>query len=236
MKYALIGSGKVARHLEFYLHALNSNIESWNRRSGLPIDPVLADATHVLLAVSDPSIPQLAELAKPGQIVVHFSGASIVENVFAAHPLMTFGGELQTLEWYKSIPFIIDKGVSFEHILPGLPNKSFGLEKEKRPLYHALCALAGNSAFLLWLQIGAQFELQLELPKELLKPFLHQVVHNAFTASAADNFTGPVARQDWPVVRKHLSVLEDCPALKETYQNFIKQAAKSGVPIPKELQ
>jgi hypothetical protein len=37
-------------------------------------------------------------------------------------------------------------------------------------------------------------------------------------------------------VRRHLSVLEDFPALRETYQNFIKQAAKSGTPIPKELQ
>lgn len=235
MKYALIGSGKVARHLEFYLQALNLNFESWNRRSGLPIDPVLADATHVLLAVSDPSIPQLAALTKPDQIVVHFSGASVIENVFAAHPLMTFGGELQTLEWYKAIPFVIDKGVSFAHILPGFPNKSFGLDKEKRPLYHALCALAGNSAFLLWLQVGAQFELQLDLPKELLEPFLQQVVSNAFSASAEGKFTGPVARQDWPVVRKHLSVLKDFPALKETYQNFIKQAAKNGIAVPKEL-
>jgi predicted short-subunit dehydrogenase-like oxidoreductase (DUF2520 family) len=235
MKYALIGSGKVARHLEFYLQALNLNVESWNRRSGLPIDPVLADATHILLAVSDPSIPQLAALARPGQIVVHFSGVSLVENVFAAHPLMTFGGELQSLDWYKSVPFIIDRGVSFEYILPGLPNKSFGLDKEKRPLYHALCALAGNSAFLLWLQIGAQFELQLDLPKELLEPFLHQTVSNALGESAADNFTGPVARQDWPVVRKHLSVLKDFPALKETYRSFIKQAAKNGIPVPKEL-
>lgn len=236
MKYALIGSGKVARHLEFYLQALNLNVESWNRRSGLPIDPVLADATHILLAVSDPSIPQLAALARPGQIVVHFSGASVIENVFAAHPLMTFGEELGTLEWYKSIPFIIDKGVSFEHILPGLPNKFFGLDKEKRPLYHALCALAGNSAFLLWLQVGSQFELQLDLPKELLEPFLHQVVSNAFTKAPINNFTGPVARQDWPVVRKHLTVLNDFPVLKETYRNFIKQAAANGITVPKELQ
>lgn len=235
MKYALIGSGKVARHLEFYLQLLNLNVEAWNRRSGLPLDPVLQDATHILLAVSDPSIAQLAAYAKPGQIVVHFSGASNVENVFAAHPLMTFGEELGTLEWYKSIPFVIDKGVSFAHILPGLPNEAYGIEKEKRPLYHALCALAGNSAFLLWLQVAREFELDLQLPKELLEPFLHQVVHNALTDAGVKNFTGPVARQDWPTVRKHLSVLKEQPVLKTSYQNFIQQAAKNGVPVPKEF-
>ncbi len=235
MKYALLGSGKLARHFDFYLKKLGHNCILWNRRSGESLGPAISSATHVLLAVSDPAIPELAEFLRPGQIAVHFSGAAVIPGVFAAHPLMTFGAELQALEWYKKIPFVIDEGVSFSHILPGLPNPAFPLAPDKREIYHALCSLAGNSTFLLWQQIGDEFEDKLKLPRGLLEPFLQQVVRNALSPSAANNFTGPVAREDWMTVRKHLEALNSQPSLLKTYQNFIAQAAGAGVPVPKEL-
>ncbi|NJM10367.1 MAG: DUF2520 domain-containing protein [Bdellovibrionaceae bacterium] len=117
-----------------------------------------------------------------------------MDKVFAAHPLMTFGAGLQAPEWYRAIPFVVDKGVDMVDILPGFPNGTFALAPEQRALYHALCTLAGNSTFFLWQKIAHEFRHSLGLPGDLLAPFLHQVVANALQPEAARMATGPVAR------------------------------------------
>lgn len=231
--YVLLGSGKVARYLEIYLRHLNLPFRTWNRRSGVALADVVQGATHVLLAVSDPAIPELSKLCGPNRTLVHFSGAANVAGVFAAHPLMTFGPQAQSSAWYREIPFVIDAGTDFQKILPGFPNKSFALSRELRPMYHALCALAGNSTFLLWKNIGDRFEHELKLPRELLAPFLHQVVRNACEHFSPENFTGAVARGDWNTVNMHLESLS--PDLRIVYQSFLQQAAHSGVQVPEAL-
>src|SRR5665213_382552 len=105
--YALLGSGRVARHFSYYLKTLNLPVLLWSR-NGSPefnsfpdSDPnirlrnTLALSSHVLFAVRDESV---AELALPwkdsGRALVHFSGALQIPGVHAAHPLMTFSAKL----------------------------------------------------------------------------------------------------------------------------------------------
>lgn len=231
--YALLGSGKVARHIQYYLSYLELPFRTWSRRDSQPLAEILNGTSHVLLAVSDSAIAELAEKCLPNQTLVHFSGTARIDGVFAAHPLMTFGSEVQPSQWYRTIPFVIDEGTDFDQILPGFPNAHFKISPEQRPMYHALCALAGNSTFLLWKNIGDRFERDLKLPRELLAPFLHQVVRNACENFTPDNFTGPVARGDWATVDKHLRSLN--PELRLVYQAFLQQAAHSGVRVPEAL-
>lgn len=235
--YALLGSGRLATHLAFYLKSLGLPFKSWSRRSGTvaELQELAASSSHVLFAVSDRAIEELsAPFISSGRTLVHFSGAVTVEGVYSAHPLMTFGSSLEDADWYPLIPFVVSPGVKFESLLPGLPNHAFSLEDAKRPLYHALCSLAGNSAFLLWQQIGAEFERSLDLPSSLLQPFLHQTVANALQ-NRPQAFTGPVARGDWSTVEKHLKALAATPALLHAYQNFLKLAKDTGHAIPEAL-
>jgi predicted short-subunit dehydrogenase-like oxidoreductase (DUF2520 family) len=95
--------------------------------------------------------------------------------------------------------------------------------------------LAGNSAFLLWQQIGEEFERRLKLPRALLAPYLHQVVANALESAAPANFTGPVARGDWQVVRAHLDSLHHRPDLLQAYRQYLEIAETSGHPVPENL-
>ncbi|MGE0528872.1 MAG: DUF2520 domain-containing protein [Bdellovibrionales bacterium] len=241
--FALVGSGRLARHLLFYLHCLNLPVHAWSRdgnpcfNSSADLDAdarlqkVLGQSSHVLLAVKDSAIAELSRQCRPDQTVVHFSGALNIPTAIAAHPLMTFGTELEDVEWYRKIPFVIDEGHEFRDLLPGLPNPSYVLSPEQRPFYHALCSLAGNSTFLLWKQIGEEFESILHLPRSLLSPFLHQVVSNSSRFSMAD-FTGPVARGDWEVVKAHLQSLSQRPDLLEAYRTYLRLVESTGTRIP----
>lgn len=231
-QYALIGSGRVAYHLEHYLRLLRLPYVTWSRKAGGDFQTAIQSSSHVLLAVSDPVIGPLASSIPSSRSIIHFSGSKREPGTFSAHPLMTFGAEREELEWYRAIPFVVDKGVEFSRILPGLTNRAFEIEPSERALYHALCALAGNSTFMLWRKIAAEFQ-NLELPAQILAPFLHQVVKNALGAEAVP--TGPVARGDWRAVRTHLDSLQTNPSLAAAYRDFLNQAAFSGTKVPEAL-
>ena len=244
--FAVLGSGRVARHLAFYLHSLALPFVRWSRdgdprfnsdqdpKASARLQRVLAPSSHVLLAVKDDAIAELIPSLRPAQTAVHFSGALSVRGAVAAHPLMTFGPNLESLDWYRRIPFVVDEGAAFEDILPGLKNPHFAIAPSQRPYYHALCALAGNSTFLLWRTIVSAFENELRLPRDLMTPFLHQVVANS-SSNDAQAFTGPVAREDWDVVRSHLDSLHRHPELLQSYRVYLQLAKTFGAPIPKGL-
>lgn len=237
--YALLGSGRLARHLKFYLEHLGLPFTTWSRRTDFLHDGLataLKPASHVLLAVSDEAIGAMADhvnTVAPWRTLVHFSGALRVRGVTGAHPLMTFGEQLQEPHWYRTIPFVVEQDVDFKAILPGLPNPHHHIPTGRRELYHALCSLAGNSSFLLWQMINEQMQ-QLGLPRSVLAPFLHQVVDNAESASAG-NFTGPVARGDWNVVRGHLTALQSQPQLLDAYYTYLSLARAQGVRLPEDI-
>ena len=244
--FALLGSGRVARHLQNYIQRLGLPLQTWSRNGDLifnssrledpraRLDSVVSQCSHILFAVSDKAI---ATVARPflgmGKTLVHFSGAAQIDGVYAAHPLMTFAPPLETLDWYKRIPFVIDQGVDFHELLPGLPNSFVEIAPSLRPLYHALASLAGNSSYLLWQNVAVEFEKSLGLPRHLLAPFLHQVVENA-TRSSADSLTGPVARGDWETVAQHIHVLSQT-SLATPYRDFLNLAKNSGHQIPLEI-
>jgi predicted short-subunit dehydrogenase-like oxidoreductase (DUF2520 family) len=235
VSYALVGSGRVARHLAHYLELLHLPFATWSRQeSPEALAQLVQRSSHVLLAISDPAIEPVAQqLGTDAKVLVHFSGALQSTLVHGAHPLMTFTPELQTQAWYQSISLVLDEGFTLNDLLPGLPNAWCNIPLAKKPLYHALCSLAGNSSFLLWQEIGARFA-ELGLKPELLAPFLHQVVEAATHSNGAAGFTGPVARGDWQTVSRHLQAL-DQQALENSYRSYLHLARQVGHPIPEEL-
>jgi len=248
-QFALLGSGRVARHFQHYFRLLGLRLETWSRDGSpefnsffeiddaqLRLAATLESATHVLFAISDRALPELVPVLRDDQIGVHFSGAAHVAGLYSAHPLMTFGEDLQTLAWYKQIPFVLEsEGPPWSALMPGLNNPAFSIQREMRPYYHALCSLAGNSTYLLWLEIAQRFENDLDLPRELLPPFLQQVLNNFAKSSSPLNFTGPVARADWPIVKTHLQTLNSHPDLLRMYQSHLHQARSQGHNVPEDL-
>lgn len=231
IKYTLVGSGRLARHLEHYLRFLGIPFIKWSRREPPErFAEALRDSSHVLLAVKDQAIGPIAERVRSlvtsheleEKWLVHFSGALEVSGVHAAHPLMTFAEPLQSRDWYERIPFAIEKGQTLTALLPGFPNPSFELRREDRAKYHAMVSMAGNFAYLLWRETFAELE-RLGVPSSALTPYLQQVLHN-FADDPRHALTGPLARKDWSTIDLHLSALRDRLAWVDLYKAFIRLA------------
>jgi len=232
-KYAIIGGGRVARHMAHYFDLKNISYESWTRDNdssfntysienpALRLQCCIDKADVVLLLIKDDAIAAVIQqypFLKDKQLV-HFSGALQLDGVVGCHPLMTFGEQLYTSKTYRSIPFVIDAGHVFQDLFPMLSNPAVNLAAESKAYYHSLCVMAGNFAQTLWREVGLQFEQVLGIDQNFLFPYLKQNMLN-FAADPVNSATGPIARGDVSTIQKHLNVLKD-NQLEAIYKSFL---------------
>ena len=225
----IVGDGRVSRHFQHYFTLLNRPVHTWSRRSST-VSPVeaLASCETILVLVPDVAIEPFVK-AWPGlstHRLVHCSGSLVTTVAECAHPLMTFGPDLYTLETYRSIPFVLDAGRSPLHeLLPGLPNPSFTIAASERPSYHAHCVMAGNFSMLLWRRLFDQLEHRFTIPASAAHPFLMQTARN-LVSDAGRALTGPLARGDTATIAANLHALEGDP-FQEVYSAFVRAYAGS---------
>lgn len=232
----LIGDGRLAGHLDFYLRAKELPVTRWSRRR----DPLRAlpglvrRSDRVLLAIRDDALPDFlrAHRRDGDPLWIHFSGSAVVDGAWSAHPLGTFSGPPYPREVYEQIPFIVEReGPPFEELLPGLGNPSAPIPRAAKPLYHALCVAAGNFTQLLWQELFHGFEERLGLPAELALPYLRATaggLERGLADGRRDVLTGPIARRDRTTVRGNLQALRGAGLgeLAGVYEAFLDLAAK----------
>jgi len=151
---------------------------------------------------------------------LHFSGQLVTDMAYAAHPLMTFGPELYTLQDYQKIPWILEQGSpEFSELLPGLTNPHFCISKREKNYYHALCVMANNFTTLLWSKFFDEMDDRFQIPKENLLPILRRTVTN-LCDDHKKVLTGPLARGDKSTIAANLKSLEG-DAYAEVYRAFV---------------
>lgn len=222
--YLIIGGGRLAKHLRVYFDSLGVDYALWNRASKTSVESLVEQCEKILLAVSDDAIEEFADKLKPrlteDQVIIHFSGALEIQGAESVHPLMTFGTDLYTSDFYKTIPFVTVKGKkSFKELFPEFPNPFYEIDAGDKSYYHALCAISGNFPVVLWNAVSEKFEKELKLPKSILQPYLNRVLENFI--SSDNSLTGPFARKDKLTIKKHIEVLERSD-LKELYEAFYR--------------
>ena len=209
--YLIVGDGKLATHLSYYLSKLNLNILKWSRsqNSVEDLQSKVKKANYILLAINDDAIvPFFEEHELNNRICVHFSGQLYHEKIFGFHPLMTFSNDLYDEEFYKTIPFIGDVSeIHFREIFPEMKNEYHKVKPEDKAYYHSLCVLSGNGTTLLWELVGQQMA-NIDLPEEILKPYLLKVCENILF-SKPGRWTGPWYRKDLETVNSHLESIKD---------------------------
>jgi len=228
--YGLIGRGRVASHMARYLELEGQPVTRWHR--GIPHPPAdgLSDTDVILLAISDDALKGFIadNPALRDRPLVHFSGSRVVDGAHGLHPLMTFGPEVYDLEFYRSIPFVTERGgAGFRELFPGLQNPSWHIDPDDKPLYHALCVLAGNFTTILWAKAMEDFEAKLGLPRTVLRPYLEQTAANTFTHGHAA-LTGSLARGEGGTIARDLDGLRD-DEFREVYLAFTHAYAAMGV-------
>ena len=224
--YLIIGGGRLATHLGCYFNYCSIPFTQWKRSDDTDLLPLIADRQKILCAISDDSLIEFIEPLKkifPSKNYIHFSGFVHTDLADGAHPLMTFGPQMLTLDEYKNIPFITEKEkISFSELFPELNNPAFSIPVNEKHLYHAWCSMAGNFTSMIWIALRKQFEIW-NLPVYVIKPYLSQIINNAL--SNTPQVTGPMIRGDSETIKGHKKALENSIYL-ELYQAFEKVIQK----------
>ena len=206
INYAIVGAGKMARHMDNYFNFLGVKHLNWKRGQDISI---LRDADIVLILISDDSIGNFIKLNPilKEKKLIHFSGALELPGVTGYHPLMTFGDKLYTLDEYQKIPFIgTSNTISFKESFPFLVNNYYKIPQEKKALYHGLCVLGGNFTTILWQKVIKDFEENLAIPREVLFPYMEKIISN-IKLDSQNALTGPIKRQNKTTIKKNIKTL-----------------------------
>ncbi|MBT3271619.1 MAG: DUF2520 domain-containing protein [Spirochaetales bacterium] len=225
----IIGRGRMATHMIHYLMLESIPVVSWNRDDPQSPQDKLVSCGPVLVLINDDAIQQFVK-AYPVLLdhqLIHFSGSKVLSGIAGLHPLMTFGPELYDIETYQAMPFIEEMdGLLFKEVFPSLSNPSFRIDKELKPLYHALCVMAGNFTIMLWTKVFDTFADTLGLPRSVLLPYLEQTCMNVGT-QGSEALTGPLARGDWRTVAENIKTLDGDP-FQAVYRSFAKAYGYKG--------
>ncbi len=188
---------------------------------------VAARADLVFLTVPDAAIAAVAEAVawRPGQAVVHTSGADALAPLAAArrqgalvgclHPLQTFAAPAaDPLAPFAGVTCALDGDAALlprlEALVAALGARPLRVPPEARALYHASAALAANALVTL-LHLAASlwktFGIDERTATAALLPLARAAVENVATQGAGAALTGPIARGDAGTVARHRAAL-----------------------------
>ena len=194
-----------------------------------------------LVFITTPSdvIPEVVKEIdwRPGQMIVHCSGADSKEVLGAAvtkgalagvlHPLQSFamGSSTSALE---GITFSLEADEPLLSLLKGLVGRLKAnwivIQASERPLYHASAAIVSNylvtllgAAAVIWTQFGASSQ----ATANALLPLMKGTIANIEKAGLPNALTGPISRGDVGTVKQHLKALrKDAPEYEALYREL----------------
>ena len=199
---------------------------------------VASSCDLVFLAVPDGAIEGVAaaEAWRPGQAVVHCSGAAGLDVLEAPrargalvgcfHPLQSFSGDAGP-DHFRGVTVGVEGaaplGEWLETMARDLGATPLRLEGVDRALYHAAAVLSSNDVVALMAAAARAWEaagLPHEAARSALAPLLLGAARNIEARPLEQALTGPVARGDIETVRRHLEALRALPDLHALYRTL----------------
>jgi predicted short-subunit dehydrogenase-like oxidoreductase (DUF2520 family) len=204
------------------------------------------DADLIWLCVPDREIANVAASIASRtnwrkKVAFHSSGALSSEElnvlrelgarVAAVHPFMTFIAD--TAPALHGVPFALEGDAAARRkaqlIVRDLGGNPFLISKNHKPAYHAWGSLV--SPMLVALLAAAEAAaIEAGQPAKIARarmlPMVKQTIANYEALGPAGAFTGPIARGDAAVVRKHLNALKKQPDIAEVYRALALTALK----------
>ncbi len=240
---AIIGLGRVGSVLGRALHSAGYPIVAVASRNhakadaaalrfaAQPASPMQAAARAelVLLTVSDDVLPMLIhDLAaagawRPGQFVVHASGASPAGVLQPAADYGAFIGSFHPIAAFASPDALLPAGITFGVEAPqplhqllvdmahALGGHALPITAEQKTLYHAAAVIASNYTVTLAAQAVQLFDQLGAAPSDALRallPLMRTTLDNLEQLGVPDALTGPLVRGDAGTVARHLEALD----------------------------
>jgi predicted short-subunit dehydrogenase-like oxidoreductase (DUF2520 family) len=250
-RVALVGAGRVARALVIALARAGLPVVAVGSRHPERLSPssypqpctpqqAVDQADLVLLTVADDAIaPVTAALRwRPGQAVVHCSGATEVTALDAAaqagaltggfHPLQIFSDPEQAAERLAGSTVAIEAGPALAPTLQALATalglRAITLPPGGRVRYHVAAGYAASfllpvlqEAVALWHTLGVDETTALQA----LLPLSRGTLDAAQARGLAGAVSGPIARGDLGVVRRHLDELDRLGPAQGAFYRFL---------------
>ncbi len=236
MKISLIGDGKLGKHLYKVLISIDQiQLLEWVVRSKkeckTPEGILMTNKINqheisdlYLLAVSDNSIKEVAELPPNDSFVVHTSGAISLEEIGrdragVFYPIQTFskGSDVNFTEIFIGLESKNSKDLMILKKLAKLiGSKSFHLDSSQREQLHLAAVLVNNFTNHLFAEADLICE-QNNLPFDLLLPLVKKTIEKLNKLSPKDSQTGPAVRNDSKTISKHLKLITN-KRLKKIYK------------------
>ncbi len=192
------------------------------------------DADLYIIAVHDDAIGEVAAQLKgiiPDKLVVHTSGSvpsTVLQPYFerygSFYPLqtMSIGKSVD----FKSLPICTDAAQSDDadflyQLAQTLTPKVYRITDEQRRILHVAAVFVNNFTNHLY-HIAQEMLTQEGLDFDILKPLILETASKIQAASPRDMQTGPAARGDQEVIKKHQAYLEKFPEYREVYALLTK--------------
>ncbi len=206
----------------------------------------LKPANIYLITTPDDSIEKICNLLvnqhtfKNHTIVVHCSGALSSEvlqkakniGCFTAsiHPIKSFADSAKSIKSFSGTFCVYegDKGAftTIAAIFESIGGKLFTIDKNDKPLYHVAGVFCCN--YLITLShIANECYKKAGIPEKIAKQITRNLMQNALEnlqiMPPNQALTGPIARADLNILKKHQQALENLSALKHLYAELGKQ-------------
>lgn len=227
-KVGIIGRGRAATHLIYYLKSAGHEVVQWHRDMDLEELKKHRDCSLNILALSDSAIANFVTQHSwlLDHELIHLSGSFYSPFIKGIHPLVSFGSKLFDLDFYKRIPFVVEKqnAFDFKKYFPNLGNPILSVESEDKARYHAFCVAASNFTTILWQRFFQAMDSEFEISPQMASSLFFSTFSNIKTDWKAA-LTGPLARNDLETIERNLLALAN-DDLQVVYEAFVKAFGK----------
>lgn len=208
------------------------------------LEDVASQATHLLIAVSDSAVSEVATRLALGETearaALHTAGVlgQAGLDVLSArgvstgllHPLQTVPTPELGVEALPGSFFAVEASgealLWAREIIALLGGRSLTISPGRHALYHAAAALAGNgvtAVLAVALQAAVQAGLTEDEARSALASLAMTSLRNSAHLGPVEALTGPVRRGDAATVRAHLEALAPSPGLATVYRALAPQ-------------
>jgi predicted short-subunit dehydrogenase-like oxidoreductase (DUF2520 family) len=175
---------------------------------------------------------------RPGQGVIHCSGADSTDILEPArklgaivggfHPLQTFASVTHAIENIPGSTFAIEADepllTTLKEMAAAIEGTCIRLSAGDKVLYHAAAVVACNylvTLVKLATDLWKSFGVSPQQATRSLLPLLRGTLNNVDNVGIPDCLTGPIARGDSGTIKKHIFALgRDAPAILSTYREL----------------
>jgi len=212
MKVRIIGPGRAGNSFAHAWRHVGVDVDLLDRATSVASAAVGVDA--VLIATPDRAIGEVAAAIAPGEaVVMHCSGATGLDvlaghaRVGSIHPLMALPDEATGTDRLLGGGWFAVAGDEVTvALVDALGGRSFAVDDDNRPLYHATAAVAANHLVALLGQVERLAHI-VDVPVEAFLALAQGSMHDVAAQGAKAALTGPAARNDLATLDAHRAAL-----------------------------